>query len=76
MWKLLQVSNMCNNDWLSELHNGQISLSFMPARNKLDFFWQDMLWIILMEDYKLWFLQDSERKHIDVFDVFCGEAVV
>ena len=27
MWELLQVSNMCNNDWLSELHNGQISLS-------------------------------------------------
>ena len=75
VWGLLQISNMCNNnnDWLLELHNGQISLSFIvPARNKLDCV-DRMLWIIFdLEDYKLWFFQVSEREHIDIFDVFCG----
>ena len=25
----------------------------------------------LEDQYKLWFLQDSEREHIDVLDAFC-----
>ena len=72
MWELLQVSNLCNNNnWLSELHNGQISLSFIPAQSKLDCVGR-MLWIILTwkREYKLWFFQDSEREHVDVLMSF------
>ena len=38
--------------------------------------WQDVVDNFDLEDYKLWFLEDAEREHIDVFDVFYGEAVV
>ena len=29
-----------------------------------------------LKAYKLWFMQDSEGEHIDVLDVFFGEAVI
>ena len=38
--------------------------------------WQNVVDNFNLKDYKLCFFQDSEREHIDVFDVFCGEAVV
>ena len=74
--EFLQVNNMSNNDWLSELHNGQISLSFYTCAKQTLLCWQDVVDNFNLEDYKLWFFQDSEREHIDVIDVFCGEAVV
>ena len=27
-------------------------------------------------NYKLWFLQNVEGQHINVLDIFCGEAII